>query len=187
METLQARYLKELKSYTKFIPTVTPKSKSILEPHTLSDNLLTGDVGNITFFICHLCFKRVMCFSQLRQHWKEKHQLKQVPYNESFVEEARYHRCHICEKQILCDNSFLSNHITRTHKLKMPQYINEYVLKSGNKAFPTYLDYHTNSFAFKNMRISPNITSDEEKSDNGLILPCMISSESEDSDEDALR
>ncbi len=187
IESLNTRYLKELRSYIQDVPSVTPQNKWVLKPHTLPEELLTGSVGNITFFQCHICSATASSFNQLRKHCKTKHSQKYLPYDRNLVVEARYHKCYICHKQVLCDNTFLIKHITSGHKVPMAQYIKNHVLKSKNKVFPTFSDYRSNNNVLKeSFDKHQNVPPHQESSDNGQILPAMISSESQDSDEETM-
>ncbi len=69
--------------------------------------------------------------------------------------------------------------------MTLSQYIREYVFKKGGKVFPTYKEYCNNNQIFEVktgalQEVSNNI---DTNNDNGLILPSMLSSESEDSDD----
>ncbi len=182
-ESLQTMHLKELKASIQDIPTVRPEQKPVLEPCQLPDTLLTRDVGNITFFKCLICPRTNMAFSNLKQHYKSQHHINRLGYKAEFVTEARYHRCYICDKAVLCDNHFLVYH-TRSHKITKAQYIQDHVLKNGNKVFPNFQEYcKSKEMQGKNKsklgKTGMEVTTEE---DDGLILPGMISSESEESD-----
>ncbi len=181
-ENLRTRYLNELKTCIQDIPTVKPQDQMILKPHCLPDQMLTCDVGNIVFFKCPACSKSNMSYHNLRHHYK-KHEMSNVSYNVKLVVEARYHKCIICQKIVLCDNHILKNHLCKGHKINLSEYMENYVRKSGNKVFPTFKDYCLNNDVFTEFKQGPHITCPfEETKDSGLILPDMISSESDDSD-----
>ncbi len=183
-ETLNTRYVNELRANIQDIPTVKPQSKYFLNPNSIPENYLTGSVGNITLFKCPLCPKANISYSQLRGHCKRSHQHKHLPYSTNLVIEARYHKCHICSSQVLCDNHILTRHLFDRHKIRMPMYIKNYVLKRYNKVFPTFSDYSSNVHIFKETNTKhANVSPQDKSSNNSLILPGMISSESEDSDE----
>ncbi len=182
-ENLLTRYLKELKSSIQDIPTVKPQHHTTLNAHIFPDKLLTSNTGNISFFKCPACQKNIISFSILRHHCQTIHQIKGLSYNAKLVVEARYHECFRCQKIILCDNYWLRNHVRKCHKINLSEYVEKYVLKSGNKVFPTFKYYCLNNDIFKEFRQGPDIPCpSQETEDSGLISPDMISSESEDSD-----
>ncbi len=177
----QSEYCSELKSVITHIPgfQTAPNLKTYMEPNTLAENQVTKDTGNLSFFQCPVCHKTDMSLSAFQEHRYKEH-----PSNKGFnfmkcALEARYHSCHICSMIILCDNKYITRHLTKRHKIKLSEYVTNYVLKNGNRAFPTFFDYIKNNKVFESFR-EPI----KHEGDNGLIQPHMISSESEDSDEE---
>ncbi len=123
-----------------------------------------------------------MSLGCLAGHSVEKHKVKRFQFKKEYITEARYHKCHICSKIVICDNRILKSHI-KNHKIKLSEYNFKFVLKSGNRVFPTYQEFKSNSDVFDSLEsVSPQKAS--QPSDNGLITPDMLSSESEDSDEE---
>ncbi len=173
-------YIKELKSNIEDIPAIQPKNKTVLKPDSLPENAVTKDIGNISFFKCTLCPKADMSFKNLLHHFKSVHKMKSVHFKADMVAEARYHRCHICDKIVLCDNSILIKHVQK-HKITLSQYAKDYVLKNDGKVFSNYWEYCKSKTTFHG-KLDNEETSEEDEPDNGLILPDMISSESEESD-----
>ncbi len=100
------------------------------------------------------------------------------------IEEARYHKCHICDVILLCDNNIISKHVYHTHGIKLSQYNSDFVLKNGSIVFPTYQDYCQNKKVFDLTNSHVEEPTTQPNQDNGLISQDMISSESEDSDEE---
>ncbi len=121
-----------------------------------------------------------MAYGGLRTHLRNKHQSRNVKYDKDLVTEARYHKCQICSMLVLCDHTMLRNHVRNAHKTNVPKYFSNHVLKNGGKSIPTYTDFKKDNNVFE------TFIADEKQSENplkhDLILPSMLSSESEDSD-----
>ncbi len=182
-DLLFVQYLKELKSAIKHIPIVSFKPTWSLNGFH-EDSQTTGDLGNISFFKCPYCERTDMSYAALFKHCKTKH-----PSNlcTRFIEngkELRYHKCHICSKGVICDNALISSHLKNVHKTNLSKYISEYVLKNGFKVYPTFKDYQLNSEIFESVNPVDKEVKSHDDDDNGLILPSMLSSESEDSDQE---
>ncbi len=96
-----------------------------LNTNSLPSDQVTKDTGNVTFFKCSVCSKSISSFANLMHHYKKEHHLTRISYNAESVAQARYHKCHICAKIILCDNSFVYKHVSKSHGIKPSQYINE--------------------------------------------------------------
>ncbi len=144
-----SQYISKLKTAIKDIPIVQPQTRRTLETNSLSVNQVTKDVGNLSFFKCPVCFKPNLNFATLVHHCKKAHQGRQLLYNKEHVVEARYHRCFICTKIVLCDNATISSHVHATHRVILSSYIKDYVLKGGGKVFPTFKDYCRNNQIFE--------------------------------------
>ncbi len=178
-----SKYQNMLKCAIQDIPAIRPRKACALPANSLSNDETTQNVGNISSFKCLVCQKSTMSHTCLRQHYKTRHHINYNKYNAEQVIEARYHQCHICAKTILCDNIFLTRHLTNSHKTTMREYIKDHVFKNGGAVYPTFKDYQKNNYVFEVMSNSKQ-TMQTEDQDNGLILPSMLSSESEDSDEE---
>ncbi len=175
-------YLLKLQTLIEGIPSIDPKHGTITNSDSLPDNQVTKHIGNICFFQCSICSKSGLSFSNLRYHCKLKHNMETVPYNVKNVTEARYHRCHICLKIILCDSSFIIFHLRSSHKITLGQYKTDYVKKGGWEVLPTFWDYQRDNDVFESLKMNkPMIELDQKDSDK--IMPWMLSSESEDSDD----
>ncbi len=180
-EDLYSLYETELKRTILDIPTVDPLPNLISKPKSLPDHKVTRDTDNCCFFKCLLCCKSDFSYSRLYWHSKDKHQLKHVKYKIEYLTEARYHKCHICNTVVLCDNQLIMRHI-QIHKIGLTKYNNEYVLKSGHRVLPTFKEYCSYDKVFETMKEHNKNISCMDAGHNDLILPSMLSSESEDSD-----
>ncbi len=144
------QYISKLKTAIKDIPIVQPQTRRTLETNALSENQVTKNIGNLSFFKCPVCSKPNMNFAMLVNHCKKQHQHKKFIYDKKHVVEARYHRCFICAKIVLCDNAMISSHISGTHSgVAISTYIKDFVLKGGGKVFPTFRDYRQNNQIFE--------------------------------------
>ncbi len=179
----QTQYQIELQLLIKDIPSLKPRPTYTLKANALSDGQVTKDVGNITSFKCPECYFSCVSFLGFTRHIKKEHKLKKISYIKHIVE-ARYHRCHICAKIVLCDNIIVGRHVITKHQVNLLHYQKEYVLKTGNRVLPTFTDYQVNSQIFESFKNKNSQPEDAKKSDDGMIMPSMISSESEDSDDD---
>ncbi len=157
MNNLQLQYVLKLKSLIKNIPVVEPRLEKVLKPDALADCCATKNSGNLSFLKCNQCYRNSMSLAAFIFHCKDKHQLKQPSFDISNVEEARYHNCHICYKNIFCDNRIISGHVLRSHKITLSKYQKEYVHKSGHKVFPTFQEYLRNNNVFKPFTADKNI------------------------------
>ncbi len=84
---------------------------------------------------------------------------------------------------LACDNEFVAWHIKWRHSLTFSKYIKDYLFKNGNTVFPTWKNYKEDNQVFEAFRNGLQEEVKHDETDNGPILPYMISSESEDSDE----
>ncbi len=150
-----------------------------MEHNTLPDTQLNKKTGNLSFFQCPICHKTDRSGRVLIQHCQKEHQSKRLSIGMKYVLRARYHSCHICSMKILCVSKFIERHAVRRHNIRLSEYVTNYIVKSGNRAFPTLLEYKKNNQVFELFKDPIKY-----EGDNGLIQPHMISSESEDSDEE---
>ncbi len=109
----------------KNIPLV-PALDQITNPKgSLPDDLTTSSVGNFCQFACDLCDFMCSSWNALRTHKcirKIRGQDKTI-YNVKYVKRARYHKCAICEKVILCDRAIILKHITCSHGHRLKEYL----------------------------------------------------------------
>ncbi len=184
-ENIFLEYQLKLKSEIHDIPIVKPKNKLKLEPHSISNSETTKHVGNLSWFKCSYCSKTNMSFGSLQKHCYNVHQKGNFSYKKELVMEARYHQCLICETIILCDRSVIYKHLNYSHKINLEQYNKSYVIKSGGRVFPTFREYLNNWQVFECLELQRKDVTDSKCHKSDLILPSMISSESEDSDEES--
>ncbi len=183
-EEIATKYQLELTSAIRNIPAVQHQTNFFLEPNALPDDQVTKDIGNLSFFKCPNCSLTNMSYNHLVNHNKKKHQVKHIPYSTRHAVEVRYHRCHLCARIVLCDNRIIGNHLSNSHKMKLSEYSNKYVLKNGNRIFSTLPEYQRSNMILRvHVEVNAGEKMSQADSNNGLILPSMLSSESEGSDE----
>ncbi len=183
---VHSKYLKKLQECIKDIPIVQAKEGCVLKANSLPEDKLTKNLGNLSFFKCPCCPKTNMPFSMFSRHCKTKHNMKKhSAYNAAHVVEARYHKCCICSEIVLCDNIFVKRHVMTSHKLSVSKYVSDYVVKNGGIVLPSFTDFRKDNKVFEPLFADKDKKDNEaeDQSDEGLILPSMLSSESEDSDE----
>ncbi len=183
-KNLQAQYLVELKSSIKHIPAIQSSSKYDFKPQEIHLDQTTSDIGYLCFFKCPDCPKADLSYIGLRNHCRKKHGSKTLRRHMNNAVELRYHRCLICSKHVACDADIIASHLQQAHQLKVNQYAKTYVLKLGFRVYPTFRDYIKDQNVFKTLEMDNTETEGSDECDNGLILPSMISSESEDSDQE---
>ncbi len=178
-------YMIKLKTAIQDIPIVKTKQSNVLKVGSLPDHMTTGNMGNLSFFRCKDCNKSGMSFASLRSHYTHSHNLKRpaLKYDSKLVVEARFHKCHICSRLVMCDNYILGEHLKNSHKLTLSQYKKELVLRKGFRFFPSYHEYAGNNYSLETSQTSNNMIRNTKDKDD-LILPHMLSSESEDSDKE---
>ncbi len=193
-QKIQKQYQSLLRAAIKNIPVIKQKystggTKRVLKAKSIPNDQVTENVGNLTFFECCNCGKTDMSYNALVKHSKNKHGLKSLNQLD-WAAEVRYHKCHICDRIVLCDNAILSSHLKRCHKTKLDRYMKDFVLKRGGKVFPTFRDYQRDQDVFKSFSKddidSQDTANKSDKKNDDLIDASMISSESDDSDEDML-
>ncbi len=151
LEQLLPQYHLELKKVIMNIPAVEPRRSCVSDSSHFRVNQLTRHIGNLTFFKCPLCSETGMSYRYLTIHCKKKHQLLKQQFNLEYVVEARYHKCHICNKALLCDKHYIKRHVIKTHKINLGIYIKDYVLKNNCIVFPTFKQYQQNNQIFEEM------------------------------------
>ncbi len=176
------QYLLELRPLIQDIPAAESRLPYALQSKGLPEDSVTNNVGNICFFQCPKCDKSFSSYGALYIHSRADHDFTKISFERNVVE-ARYHRCSICKMCIACDNEFVYRHVKWKHNLCLKQYSKDYVLKRGNKVFPTWKEYKYDNQVFEPFRSHKQDEVENDETDNGHILPYMISSESEDSDE----
>ncbi len=176
------QYLYDLKAQIQNIPALNPKSNCVLKAGSLSNDQVTKDVGNLSFFKCLICFKSDMSFNCFVSHYINKHKEK-VSYRIPNVVEARYHKCHVCQKIILCDLAMIRSHIRDNHSLKTIDYFENHVLKNGGRVYHSFKEYLKNNHQIcRTVKNSQKSAMNPKSFDANLIQPSDLSSESEDSD-----
>ncbi len=148
---LLTHYYKELRIAMKNIAMVSPKAQCTLKSSSLPKFQTTSNVGNLCFFKCLLCNKSEMSFGNFSCHLRREHNCKTALYKQENVVEARYHKCLMCARIVLCDNHILRGHL-KGHKTNYAQYVKNYVVKVGGKVFPTFQEYRRDRTVFEMLK-----------------------------------
>ncbi len=86
----------------------------------------TFEIANLSVFKCNECGKKYGSIKKLRVHRKTCAKngfiFKSIRYTYDSIVTARAHMCHICLKKILCDNSLITEHVHRYHKMTLSEY-----------------------------------------------------------------
>ncbi len=155
-KNLKKEYLLELDAAISDIPKVPAKSNYVLKSGSLADNLLTGDVGYLSLFQCLTCHELLLSYSALHGHRQlYKHKPNGIHSRSDSIVVARYHKCHVCSKIILCDNDLIKKH-TGSHDITYATYITEFVLSKGCRVIPSCRDYMTDRSCFHALTESVN-------------------------------
>ncbi len=177
-EEIHLQYLSKIRAIINHIPVIRTNEKKIV---FLSEEQTTRDIGNLCFFKCPKCPRNDLHYALVIGHLRKKHNCKTFRKALKNISiEARYHKCHICKKNVLCDKTLINGHVSRNHKINYEEYKINHVLKNGGRALPTLKEFK------QNRQVFDSITTGSIQSSNNidLISPDMISSESEDSDEE---
>ncbi len=162
VKNLKKEYLLKLEAEISDVPKVPAKTSFVLETGALPDNLLTGDVGNLSLFQCLSCSELTLSYNALHRHYKlqqYKHKPKGHHLRSESIVVARYHKCHICAKIILCDSTLIRGHINKYHDVTYGTYIQEFVLKRGFRVLPYFKCFVNNRDCFDSIS--------KHKKDNG--------------------
>jgi hypothetical protein len=142
-------YDEKLKEVLAGIPTVQkPLPKRCNPGKVLPDSQLTKSVGNLCLFECPLCQAASHSWKTFQCHMRaHKGMKKWLTFDTKYVKEARYHRCLLCGTEILCDKTFIRDHINRHSKAKkekmdFPKYV-KLVEESGGRSFPTFREWQS--------------------------------------------
>ncbi len=184
-DELLTEFKLKLRTMVQNIPHHTHILKFTLQPNALPDNQVTKHVGNISIFRCLFCKVSDLSYHSLMKHNRMKHKLQKLPLITRTIEAARSPRCYNCSAILICDNVIGQNSVKNKHKMKFSDYCKNYVSKNGGKVFPTFNEYKANINVFETFSTDSKLTDKKtEPDDSDLILPSMISSESEASDEE---
>ncbi len=160
------------------------KPKELLQfksnPNLLTQIQTTKDTGNLTSFSCPICSTICLSSDFFQRHRKRQHQMKSKINPKQHVIEAPFHSCIICNKAVLCDNTYVGHHVKHFHQLKLSQYINKFVIKNGHRNIPTFGEYTYNHQVFQMIKTSKK-QEEKQEEDCSFILPEDLSSESKES------
>ncbi len=100
------------------VPAVIPPLSGMVMPgHLLREEQVTYEKANLCQYRCPTCSRRVDTFCGMRNHSQKAHSGGYYCFDRRDVVEARYHRCCICFKVVLCDNAVINQHTREAHRV----------------------------------------------------------------------
>ncbi len=103
------------------VPTVHPPLRRVKSnPSSLPAEKTTHYVSNLCTFKCPSCKTTAKALNTFRSHLSAC--VGNVRFSPAQVREARYHRCCICARVLLCDRTLIHEHLKQMHKLDMSAY-----------------------------------------------------------------
>ncbi len=123
---LKCHGIKSLKKYAEMTGCILEVSK---EDKIISKTMkCKQEVGNFCSYTCHSCSHVTKTWKNMRIHLKTNEHGPSVSTNWSdYISETVLHECVICQRKVLNEWAFLSNHFMRHHKTTS-QYVKEYKL-----------------------------------------------------------
>ncbi len=103
----------ESELFTK-VPAVEPDKHSMSLQSSHLPVKTTDEIRNLCKFRCRAissCSFTASSLESLKYHTKMSHKGRRYHYDPSSLVEARYHRCSICSKSILCDRHVIGGHV----------------------------------------------------------------------------
>ncbi len=147
-------YQKQVRLAIRDIPAFEQKLLNHFDLNTLMDNEVTKHIGNMTLFKCHECDYTETTYQYLIRHLKKVHQVSFISKHIHSIVEARIHKCHICAKNIICDNTLIRRHVINHHHINLTKYLANHVQKCGYEALPTFGDFKANNRIFETIKLN---------------------------------
>ncbi len=106
------------------VPLVPPLKGIWNAKNSLPNTLTTSKVGNYCVYSCDICDFKSDSWGGMKNHnVNSDHGPGHSKYNMKYVTEARYHRCAICLKVMLCDISVIKPHVKYSHGCNIAKYL----------------------------------------------------------------
>ena len=107
------------------VPMIDPLESKKMLPKILPRSMTTNVVENLCKYKCKekYCFFRTSSWYILKHHVKRTHGLPTLSYHPELLVEARYHKCRLCSRDILCDKAVISVHARSSHNITLKQFI----------------------------------------------------------------
>ncbi len=108
----------------KNVPIITPHKTSITLPSSLPKAMTTQVVENLCKYRCRegSCPFSASSWNVMRGHMQKYHELPTFTYHPTSLVEARYHKCRLCSKDMLCDKRAIYLHLYTCHQISLKQY-----------------------------------------------------------------
>ncbi len=109
---MEMKRLEELRSQ---VPVVFPPLTGFcsIPKHSVPNSKTTDIIDNLCIFGCTKCDFRIDRWARMSPHLKRC--VNNVKFKTDYLVEARYHRCSICSKTMLCDKLIIRLHVNRIH------------------------------------------------------------------------
>jgi hypothetical protein len=114
-----------------------PQETWVLDKQTLPNDVLTNNVGNLCMFSCPLCSSNNIypSWKHVKKHYDRFHPPTSLDFNKDFLLEARYHKCILCSKIVLCDVHAFISHLKDHQKIPFKSYV-KLVEMTGGRYLP---------------------------------------------------
>ncbi len=142
--TKKTEYNKLCDSFIKSTPTShIVWKKTVLPKDQVPIKEITSKIGNLCSFQCPECDSEEFSnWQMLQKHGRIVHG-HHIRYQHALLSVARCHACLLCPKVVLCDRSFITNHLS-CHKMKMKKYEKIYQ-QNGGEILSTFIEWMTSS------------------------------------------
>ncbi len=109
----------------KKVPKVAPHKTHKIFNYKLPKSLTTEVVENLCKYKCReeSCSFSASSWNTMARHMQRKHRLPSFTYHPLSLVEARYHKCRLCSKDILCDKAIIGKHSYASHQMSLEQYM----------------------------------------------------------------
>ncbi len=142
-DTKRVRYNDLCDAFIKKTPVSSIIWKKPVLPITKTPmNEITSKIGNMCTFSCLTCTgESFPTWHKFKKHCKTVHNSSQA-YNPSLISVARCHGCMMCKKVILCDRTFIAQHLSYAHKMSLLKY-EKIFRQNGGKTLPSFREWMT--------------------------------------------
>ncbi len=105
------------------VPLVLPLNRIKNDKSSLPNISTTNKVGNYCVYSCDTCDFKTDSWGGMKNHnVNSDHGPGHSKYDKKYVTEARYHRCTICLRVMLCDISVIKPHVRLSHGYTLKKY-----------------------------------------------------------------
>ena len=122
---------------------VMKEEKSEQHEASIASRVYSNDLSHEVETVCRICWKKIRV-SKMRHHTANSHKINIKAYKEKFGNHKQdlvrevYHKCGICEIDILLDSDYIKNHSYDIHGIKQSVYNSQYLVPRKNKNGKVY-------------------------------------------------